>query len=243
MKRWLYYPTPPVVGPPVVTYRVWYDATRITGLVNNDKVVQWDDLGVNGLHLATGIVARQPLYKTNVLNGLPGVYFDGVDDWLQHPAILYFPTGYQHTLFMVMANIPVGPVSPGWIFDTNNPSALSRRFGRQYNQAGINKMTFSRDVDVDSILPYSPGENILYALKTDGASSLFRLNRSGGRQNTFTCSTNTDGSLGPFTMGAQSGITAGFCEMTMCEFILYPSALSTPDFEDVEDYLATKWGI
>lgn len=60
----------------------WYKADAITGLVDNDPVAAWLDSSGNGNDSAQATAGNQPIYKTNQINGLPAVRFDGVDDFL-----------------------------------------------------------------------------------------------------------------------------------------------------------------
>lgn len=57
----------------------WVAADRITGLANGDPVSTWADSSGNGKDLTQTLTAR-PTYRTNVVNGLPTVDFDGVND-------------------------------------------------------------------------------------------------------------------------------------------------------------------
>ena len=54
---------------------------------------------VRGRAHADGAVA--PTFQTNELNGLPGVLFDGVDDYLTHLSGAAFVTGEEVTVFAV----------------------------------------------------------------------------------------------------------------------------------------------
>lgn len=66
--------------------RLLLEASRITGLVNNDPISQWDDASGLGNHV-TSSAGNRPLYKTSGMNGLPAVAFDGSDDWFLVPSL------------------------------------------------------------------------------------------------------------------------------------------------------------
>lgn len=57
--------------------KFWGDTTKITGLSDSDKVSQWNDLSGNGNHAVQANSSYQPVYKTNVENGLPAILFSG----------------------------------------------------------------------------------------------------------------------------------------------------------------------
>jgi hypothetical protein len=58
---------------------LWLDANAIIGLTNNDPVSTWTDLSPAS-NDATQSGSSRPTYKTNSINGLPVISFDGVDD-------------------------------------------------------------------------------------------------------------------------------------------------------------------
>lgn len=55
---------------------VWYDASSLS-LGNNTAVPSWSDLSGNANHALQSNSGLQPLYRTNQINGLSAVYFDG----------------------------------------------------------------------------------------------------------------------------------------------------------------------
>lgn len=62
--------------------QLWLKADAITGLADLDPVTQWDDSSglANHATQASGLI--QPVYRTNIVNGLPVVRFDGAGDRL-----------------------------------------------------------------------------------------------------------------------------------------------------------------
>lgn len=67
------------------------EADKITALSNNDPCGSWADLsGLGNTVVQTGAASIKPTYKTNILNSLPGIYFDGSDYLLNHAIAAYF---------------------------------------------------------------------------------------------------------------------------------------------------------
>ena len=60
----------------------WYDASQITGKADSDAVSSWADSSGNGHTASQATGSKQPLYKTNILNGFPVLRFDGIDDFM-----------------------------------------------------------------------------------------------------------------------------------------------------------------
>ena len=61
---------------------LWLDATKLS-LDNDDEVTSWNDLSPYKNN-AVGDT-NPPLFKTGIQNGLPGLYFDGINDFLRIP--------------------------------------------------------------------------------------------------------------------------------------------------------------
>ena len=57
-------------------------ADLIEGATNNQPIASWEDLSGYYRNVVQGTAANQPLFKTNVFNGMPGVRFDGANDYL-----------------------------------------------------------------------------------------------------------------------------------------------------------------
>lgn len=79
---------------------LWLDANQIAGLSNDDPVAQWDDMTGRGNHFTQATAASKPLYKTNYLNSMPGLYFDGSNDFMYGPS-LNLNANYQRTIMAV----------------------------------------------------------------------------------------------------------------------------------------------
>jgi len=61
---------------------LWLKSDTITGLADNAAVSSWSDSSGNSNTASQGTGAVQPIYKTNIRNGLPAVRFDGAGDYM-----------------------------------------------------------------------------------------------------------------------------------------------------------------
>lgn len=68
-------PITPVAPNEVAGLALWFDASQLEGLDNDDPVSTWPDLSGNGRDAEAGM-GEEPIYKTNVQNGLPALAFD-----------------------------------------------------------------------------------------------------------------------------------------------------------------------
>lgn len=94
----------------------WAEADRITSLNDGDAVAQWNDLTVGAKHLTQSTAGQRPLYKVNIINGLPVVRFDGADDQIDNTS---FSLAQPYTIFIVaVKNETVGASGPGTLVDS-----------------------------------------------------------------------------------------------------------------------------
>lgn len=124
--------TPPATGvtaiePDAITgLQLWLDANAIVGLVDGDPVSTWDDESGNGNDATQGTAANQPVYKTNIVNGLPVVRFDNTNDGMvtgytaSNPYTLMYVGNFNNAdanrraLQGVVQNRLLGPFSGRW---------------------------------------------------------------------------------------------------------------------------------
>ena len=60
---------------------LWFRADALAGFASNDPVPALPNEGTDpGITITQATAAKQAVYKTGVLNGMPSVKFDGVDD-------------------------------------------------------------------------------------------------------------------------------------------------------------------
>lgn len=59
---------------------LWLKADAITGLADNDPIATWPDSSGNGHDMTQPTGGIQPIFRTNIINGLPVARFDGAGD-------------------------------------------------------------------------------------------------------------------------------------------------------------------
>lgn len=77
----------------------WVKADQL-GLSNGTPVSSWLDQSGNGNNATQSASSNQPVYTTNVVGSLPGVKFDGVDDFMDIPTTTD-PFANPKTIFIV----------------------------------------------------------------------------------------------------------------------------------------------
>jgi hypothetical protein len=61
---------------------LWLRSDSGIALTSSNTVSEWTDRTANAYVFRQPSGIRQPIYVSNVVNGLPAVFFDGVDDWM-----------------------------------------------------------------------------------------------------------------------------------------------------------------
>lgn len=199
---------------------LWADAGQITGLTDGQAASAWNDLSGNGANFAQATGSKQPLYKTNIINGRPVLRFDGVDDDMT----AFITARAGRTVFIVAkqrantANVDVWGVSAGWFSlsstgtqwsdgatlggTVTNPSAVAIRFNNVTTTEGF--------VNGGAAVNTDPNDN--YATQT---SLLLGQRGNGGNWGNY----------------------------DIAEIISYSSALSDADIAKVQAYLGDKYGL
>jgi len=223
----------------------WWKADAITGLANNDPVSQWNDSHTSGNNVSQGTASKKPTYKTNWQNGLPGVYFDG-GDLLALDSVAANFAGEDKTMtciavakrdvlasqdyFVTCGGTANKPIIFGLSYESNNNLALYRR-----DDAGFGYVATAAVGDTTSM---------------HIASAVFRPTTASSFFNGVVAHDNVAQDFGQITLNTFSlgvwmhdGVPEQYTVGSLCEVLLWKSALSDADRESVEARLAAKWGI
>ncbi len=196
---------------------VWFDASEITGLNDNDMVTTWNDRSDNG---HTAIRANGELrYRVNQVNGLPAVTFRN-DPWFDVAGSLLGREQY------VVYRLPGGGDWGSFLGSDLRSGYLHRQDGRFWegnypdavNQNGV---YFPGAHNVNILLP-NPGNYMV--LKITG-----NINNGGGS------------ARAGWHVGKQEGWQS--LHMDVAEIIAYDRLLTQTEENKVGSYLALKYGI
>ena len=211
-----------------------FDASAITGLNDNDLIAQWNDLSGLNNHATQATETNKPKYKTNIVNGLPVVRFDGIDNFFTLGDIN--PTGNLAgaTWIFVLNRRGAGHNFETVIrrnkalqFDLNRPEPFVRFY------ISLSNTFYNATDDVQDTDKF-----VNYIAVYDG--SALRLYKDG-----FEVGSNTDlsGNLdvgdGDLLIGSAVGVN--FINADIAEILIYSVALSAADRASVEQYLGEKW--
>ncbi len=184
---------------------------------------------------------KRPVYNKDLINGLPALVFDGVDDFLQSNvaiAISDIAPENENTIFFV-GNIYHDDAMPfpGY-FNIQDSTGAQRIYFTSFS--GASRFTYVEDI-TNSINGGSllGGSKIVTLENRKQVQSIY-LN--GELSVAATTTAEFDNFTSNFYIGSQDG-TQNFAKMDVGEIIVFNRALKNEEREDVERYLSEKWKI
>lgn len=213
---------------------------------NNDPVGCWQDQSGNGVNFTTSTAGVRPLLKTNVSNSLPGIAFDGTNDYLTAGST---PLNTLDDVSIVL----VGFFSA----DTGEP------FSKYAGSAGflIGSKITSSDMEAGGTgynLISCPSANFP-AQHIAGEPKIFVVTRSteasnqSGFINGIPLSSMSSGGAGgtgtinsagaDLNIGARSGLASGYFTGTLRAILVYSRKLTVNDMKNLQEYYSTRFAI
>jgi hypothetical protein len=249
-------PTPVAIPKQIPGLHLWLDASQITGLNNTDPVATWTDLSGFDNNATQATAGSRPLYRTNILNGLPAVRYDGIDDWLTvlGTDALAMTNNAAGVSVLAVANLSdaLSASSRQIItFSTNTETNARMKFGQR--NATTNFWDISgRKLDADT------QQNLLGALNTqnngqiltavvDWANSNADIYRNGNSEATTSAwftdgNTSATNSISVIVGAKHTGAApAEFWVGDLHEILVYNRVITTIERQFLETYLTIKW--
>lgn len=220
---------------------LWVKADSLV-LSDNDPVPTWADQS-GGAHNFTQVTGgNQPTYKTNIINGLPAVLFDGSTSFMTGPAASSVMSTTAHTTFLVFQAVaggastltPTSAFSGNALIYTPSFASYSITLGHDANNNLTKIWTNGYDGahnGISQVINYNTPYRIVYY--HDGTNINSDLNSS-----PF-----TSAALGTVTNASnlQMGDGVGFFNGYIAEYIVFNRQLTDSEIAQVDAYLASKW--
>jgi len=228
-----------------VTPIVWLKADSLTGS-DADPIAAWNSTAPATINVAQATAGKKPLYKTNVLNGLPAVLFDTTDDNLSGACDL---SAYDKVTIFALADT-----------DATITDRMVLELGTLYNTVGgfnVSKGSTKHAVGLVGGVELSSCKSTT-AFGTTPVVLTFTMDRSlassevvswvNGAQGTLTRTydQNHSGNFGNLTLNVGSRNNGGGLPLTghIFEIIIYPGIiLSDASRLIVETYIYNKWNV
>jgi hypothetical protein len=94
--------------------KLWLKADAITGRLEAAAVANWSDMSGNGFTLSKATGASQPIYKTNQINGMPILRFNGTSAFLQGGFTGSIASKTMLAIVKLATLAPTGTASAAW---------------------------------------------------------------------------------------------------------------------------------
>jgi len=230
----------------VASCQLWFDAADASTItLNGSTVSSWRDKSANAYSVIQPTSANQPTYTTNLLNGLPGIQISAATYLYQvASSIPNFSSSASTTVVMVAKNGST-LATGGWnivntMWFTGNINGPTYRYHLSFAIGTTNGVAL-----------YPIGQTTAVPL---GSSAIigFTISSSGNSINVNGTLTNYSGTSAPsandgiwFLFGdARYSIGEHYVpDINIYEFLGFNSTLSTSERQNVEGYLAQKWGL
>jgi len=227
---------------------LWFDAAdRSTITLSSGNVTQWNDKSGNGYSVIQPTASNRPTYTTNLLNGLPGIQLTNTTFLYQICSnIPAFSSTPSTTVFIVAKNGSSfagsgwNIVNTIWFFGN---AAGTARYHFSFGQSTTNAVTLwgtgSARVGEGRTVPLNTAAIIGFTISTTGVS--INVN---GILTTFSgaAATNANNNTTWFVFGdPREGTLTN--DINIHEFIGFNTDLNASQRQQVEGYLAYKWGL
>ena len=241
-------PHPHRFGPPMILptqipgCSLWLDATDSTSMtLSGSNLSQWRDKSSNAF---AGTAVNSPVLQSNSINGLSAVQFNGTSQCITFGNVLNLGTSpvsvFAVTRFTGDAGI-VGKVSSRWWFG---------RWGL-YRFASDGGLVWYVDADpvwARAFVADTTTTTQLVQASWDRSTLSLAQNGTQRSSNTFVNTSNfsnTDNLIvGGYADGNGTGLRSGFfLNGVIGEVLVYLGALTVSQRQQLEGYLAHKWGL
>lgn len=224
----------------------WLDATSETAFdtdvdegsaVQNmyDQNIQTNDK----VHFTQATSGKRPIYRRELVNKLPGLYFDGTDDVLQSVSQYHVTTvspNNENTFFYV-GYFPSTVAFPGY-FNFQISGGAERIYFAGFTATP--KFTYVAEITNSINGGNTLARNLIATLEKKNGTQRIYIN---GAQTATGANTATFSSFSSnFFVGARLAST-GFARVDVGEVIFFDRALKDEERESIETYLSKKWGI
>ena len=237
--------------------QLWLDAAdRSTITLSGSKVTQWNDKSGNGYNFTQSTSGNQPTYSVASLNTQNTITFTAANNT--------YLLGTASTNF-----IGTNSLSMYGVFKTNNATSGSSVFAKALYGGASGRILYGyRDPGTPGMIVFANSDGIAHDIPdtyTPGAWRMvgFVSDRSGwtnityqngvvAATKTITADTTTNLTNGfPMLVGAYNNSSGGanppqadrYLDGAVGELIIFSAALTTVQRQQVEGYLAHKWGL
>jgi hypothetical protein len=225
---------------------LWLDAADATTFtLNGSTVASWRDKSGNGYSVGQSTASNQPTYTTGLLNGLAGVQLSPTT-YLYQPGsnMPIYASASKLTVFIVAKNATSTSVGNGWnIVNTmwfNNVNNATTRYHFSFAEGNTNGVRlYANGSTIGQTTAIPLGSNALIGFTISSTGNSINVN---GTLTTYTGTSSTSAADSTwFMFGDARGTFVS--DVNVYEFVGFNTDLTTTQRQQVEGYLAAKWGL
>ena len=224
---------------------VYSDANSPEAPATDGQVVsEWRDISGNGNHLTQTTAASKPLFQTNQQNGLPGLQFQGTDDFLSLGGALLTAAPMSIYIVAEAANLSEHHT----VLSMANNAATNSYFAAAFrgNDTGDPARVWARDSSTigDGRTTTAYLVNTPHLLTGVFTSSSLSNSYKDGKSKTTETSTITPWSVDSFVLGRQNSSNEyEYLTGYIYEIRVYNVAHGESTRKQIEREMAQKWGL
>ena len=208
---------------------LWLDAADSSTVIRSgSNVSQWNDKSGNGYNATQITLGAQPTYSNKYL------YLNGVNQYFN--VNLDFLAGVSHNSFIVLQNFNYQNIY-GAITGGNGSNSLHIGFSNSSNYR-MNYWANDWYTSITSNYKINQTNLINYFWYNNTSKTIYT---NGGLEGTV----NQVGIIGTMSGGGSIGnvVSQGYLNANIYEILIYPTLLTTSQRQQIEGYLAWKWGL
>jgi hypothetical protein len=229
----------------------WFKADSLN-LANNDPVTRWEDSGPRSAHATQSIVASQPIYKTNIINGKPVVRFDGSNDYLaltsaSFSGMTVFAVGNPSGSAAYISYPPIDMKSGSANYDYSSPNSFMFQIPSTMGSTAIqfysNGAKFN---DSDAVALVTPTLITVTAVYNGPSDTTVTMTRNGTQILSHTnaaISSTLNPREGALGCRFQPGPSGTFMFGDIAELVVYSGGLDVGTRTRIETYLNEKYAL
>ena len=219
--------------PANITTALWLDAADASTITESGGAVsQWDDKSGNDRHASQGLVAQQPVYTENGINGNPSLTFANTAKTLLMPSSVFTINPKVFTVLQSTTSSQAQVIL--------RIQGSIKEFFFTFNQTSTNQVYFARrGLEQRPVTHTVTNASIYFAdLFSTSVGDYYINGTLATKQNSLG---NAGGSSNANVIGADSGNANRF-QGDLAECIVL-SSIDTDTRQKIEGYLAHKWGL
>jgi prepilin-type N-terminal cleavage/methylation domain-containing protein len=240
--------------PSIKDLAVWYETSLDKSFNDAEEsdgtpITTWFDNNIQSsfkIDFKQATLANQPKYSEGIINSLPSIRFDGVDDFLLASSTGIAGKGL--TVFLVGQRVAwngswngiIGALGPGQIDDTGNGTGLSIFFDNGSSITSVATPMYANAQFMSSITHPGNGSPYIFENVFSGTTDLIYVNGVASASYTINSSFLFDS----IRVGcAYYNNPFRFYNGYISEIIIYSRGLNTEERKAVEAYLSKKYSI